>query len=304
MTSPKPCENKIKHFTHQIQLQLADSLGFPVVPGTCPGCTGSNCNGTDTTFWVELDIVKQGPLVTINIPLINFQTGQVSVNNPYCPDGIIFGTSLPPAGGYLYTSDGFLPEDIRPSDLVPRSIVAASNNGLSPIFSFSQDPSTLVQPPAGYIVQVRNDGSINIQCAGTFGNIIPSGPQILMPCSIQYVVKPSKKLCKNVNVSIGATNVTQFTSAGALNGSYRDSQINDTYNGITAWTWGDNSMIADKTNNVLNCMVAIGKVDNHGKLNVGTPIQLTNPTHLSDLLSITPLLLIEPIQIILLCLML
>ena len=81
----------------------------------------------------------------------------------------------------------------RPNNLVPPSIVAASNNGLSPVFSFVQ-VEPLPVPPVGYIVQVTNAGALQVQCAGTFGNIIPVGPQVLMPCSITYVLKPKEKL--------------------------------------------------------------------------------------------------------------
>ena len=75
-------------------------------------------------------------------------------------------------GGYIYTSDCFLPEDVRPTDLVYRSIVGASNNGLSLPWDFNE-LSSLPIPPDGYIVQVTNAGAIVIQCAGTFGNVIP-----------------------------------------------------------------------------------------------------------------------------------
>lgn len=262
----KDC-SKIKSFTHSIQLQLADSLGFPV-PGT--------------EFWVQLDIIKQGDLVTILFPVINFETGPVSIFNPYYPSGLInfngVKTTLPRSGGYLYTANGFLPEELCPNNLVPRSIVAASNNGQSPLFSFTQDPATLPNPPAGYIVQVTNGGALVVQCAGTFGNIIPAGPQILLPCSITYVVKERQKLRDNVKISKGATNVTQFTTSGhdPAGTGLRDSHFNDAFDNVVAWAWTDNSMIDDKTNGTLNCMVSIGKVDKEGKLKPGKPIQLTN----------------------------
>lgn len=70
-------------FEHKIQLQLSDANGFPV-PGT--------------QFWITLTIIKESNKVTIQFPVINFQTGPVSPSDP--------GVPLP--GGYLYTSDGFL----------------------------------------------------------------------------------------------------------------------------------------------------------------------------------------------------
>lgn len=245
-------------FKHNIQLQLADSLGF-LVDGT--------------QFWVELVIDKKGSLVTVQLPVINFQTGQVSTLSPYFPSGEEF-PGIPPAGGYLFTVDGFLPRDVRPSDLVPHSIIAASNDGLSPVFSFTQDPETLPQPPTGYIAQITDAGELQIQCSGTFGNIIPAGPQILMPCSISYIVQPKHKLRKNVKISDGPINVTQFTDGPGSDG-FRDSHVNDAFDNIVAFTWTDNSMVADQANGAMNAMVCIGKVKN-GKLKMGDPVQLTN----------------------------
>ena len=255
-TSQVAPKTKIKK--HNIQLQLADSLGFPIV--------GSE-------FWVTLEVIRESleenkSLVTLQLPLINFQTQAApSPDNP-------IGPGLVP-GGYLYTSDGFLSRKNRPFVLVPPSIVAASDNGLSPVFSFTQDPETLPNPPAGYIVQVTNAGELQVQAAGTFGNVIAPGPQILMPCSISYLSKGStKKLSNNTKISTGATNITQFTGRAANDG-IRDSHVNDAFNGIVAFDWTDNSMIADQSNNTVNTMVAIGTVK-HGKLNIGTPVQLTN----------------------------
>ena len=59
--------NNIECFKHNIQLQLFDSFGLPV-------------DGTE--FWVTLDIIKQGNLVTIQFPVINFQTGPASPEDP------------------------------------------------------------------------------------------------------------------------------------------------------------------------------------------------------------------------------
>src|SRR5690348_14277043 len=95
-SNDKKCKD-CERFKHNIQLQLSDALGFPV-------------QGTE--FWVTLDVVKNGPLVTIQIPLINFQTGQISMDDPFFPGPL----TVP--GGYLYTSDGFLPECVRPNDIV------------------------------------------------------------------------------------------------------------------------------------------------------------------------------------------
>lgn len=243
-------------FQHPIKLQLSDSLGFPVY---------------GTEFWVLLDITQDGPNVKIQLPAINFETGPTA-NFPQ-------EQQLPPQnlipGGYLYTSGGFLPEDIRPNDLLPHSIIAASNNGLSAPFSFTQPINTLPTPPVGYIVQVTNAGALVIQCAGTFGNIIPPGRHILLPTEISYTVKPKEKLSENVKISCGATDTTQFSPSVSPFDSLRDMHVNDAFENVFVWAWTDNSMIADKTNGTLNVMVAIGEYK-HGKLHVENPIQLTN----------------------------
>jgi len=249
----KDVYNNVQCFKHNIQLQLSDSLGFPV---------------DGTQFWVTLDIIKQGNLVTIQFPLINFQTGQVSTEDPTYPAG-----GLP--GGYLYTSDGFLPSDICPNDLVYRSIVAASNNGASLPFSFAQLPSTLPVPPVGYILSVTNAGAVVVQCAGTYGNIIPTGPQILMPADITYITKPRVTLCNNYIIDPGFTNTTQFTGGAASDG-IRDSHVNDAFSGVAAWAWASNANQVDKTNGTMDTFVAVGKINADRSLSIGSPINLTN----------------------------
>ena len=242
---------------HNIQLQLADANGWPV-------------EGTE--FWVTLRIIKEGSKVTILFPLINFATGQVSKNDPYYPSGQVV-PGIPPSGGYLFTADGFLPEKFRHNDVSPRSVVAASNNGLSPVFSFTELP--LPTPPAGYIVSVTNAGAITVQCAGTFGNIIPAGPQILMPCDLTYLAECKQKLCKNYIIDDGFTDTTQYTNPRAVFDGIRDTHVNDAFDGIVAFAWGSNANIPDKTNNALDTYAAIGKVVD-GKLEIGQPIQLSS----------------------------
>lgn len=256
-------QEKIQSFKHNIQLQLSDPYGVPV-PGT--------------QFWVTLDILKEGRKVTIQLPQINFFTGPLanaSFELPFLPP--------PLSGGYLYTSCGFLPEDLRPNDIVYRSWLAASNDGLSLPFSFTQDSSTFPIPPSGYILSVTNAGALVVQGPGTFGNIIPPGPQILLPTDITYLV-PSKEelknsiVLRNTALSTGATNTTAFTGSetGAKGTELRDTHINDAFDGLAAWAWTDNSKIADKSNNTLNVMVAFGKTTTEGKLKVSKPIQLTD----------------------------
>ena len=87
---------------------------------------------------------------------------------------------------------------------------------MSEPFFFTQDPSTLPVPPTGYIIQITTRGLIIIQAPGTFDNVIPLGPQILMPTDITYVRQPKFKLGKNYLIGPGFTNVTQFTNFDAL----------------------------------------------------------------------------------------
>ena len=49
-----------KYVKHDIQLQVADSMGFAVA---------------GTEFWITVTIIKQGKKVTVQFPLINFVTG-------------------------------------------------------------------------------------------------------------------------------------------------------------------------------------------------------------------------------------
>lgn len=246
-------------------MQLSDPYGVPV-PGT--------------QFWVTLNIIKDGPNVTIQLPQINFQTGPIanaSYEIPYLPP--------PLAGGYIYTSDGFLPEDLRPTDIVYRSRLAPSDNGALLSYTFEQDPSTIVPPITGYIVSITNAGGIAIQGAGNVANIIPPGNQALLPTDISYLVQTKYRLRENTKISTGPTNTTQFPASveispglivGPAGTGLRDTHVNAAYNGVAAWVWSDNSNIADKTNGTLNVMVAIGKMDKNGKLKVGKPVQLTD----------------------------
>ena len=244
----KDINQSVECFKHNIQLQVADGYGIPV---------------PDTEFWITLDIIKNGSEVYIQFPVINFQTVQT---NPLDPDG-------PFPGGFLFTVDGFLPPSICPNDLVNRSVLAASNNGASEPFSFAG--TTFPVPPVGYIVSITSLGAIDIQCAGTFMNIIPLGPQILMPIEIDYIIKPKAALCKNYTIDSGFTNTTEFTDGAATDG-IRDSHVNDAFNGVAAWAWTSNGNQADKTNGTMDAFVAIGQINTDGSLTIGTPINLTN----------------------------
>ena len=239
---------------HVIQFQLSDSLGF-LVPGT--------------QFDVTIVILKNGDKVTIQFPVINFQTG------PLSPDDIVPPLVL---GGYLYSVNGFLPKDVHPDDIVFGSFLAPSNNGMSLPFSFSQDPSTLPSPPVAYILQITNFGQVIVQAAGTFGNIIPPGPQIILPTDITYIINKKQKLKDNLVFDKSLTNVLHFTNPSAINDGVRDSHVNDAFDNLLVWNWTSNSEQADKTNNTMDTFVAIGKVSKRGNLKIRSITNLTKFT--------------------------
>lgn len=236
---------------HNIQLQLSDASGVPV---------------KGTKFWITLHIVKEGPKVTIQLPLINFVTGPSSNASFVTPPA-------PLPGGYLYTQDGFLPKHLRPTDIVYRSYFGACNNGAS--LSFTDTQTAFPNPPSGYIISITSAGGLVVQGAGSPGNIIPPGPQILLPTDISYIVQPKIRLKHNKKISLGFTNTTKFSDPGAKNNGVRDTHVNDAFDGVAAWSWTDNSTVSSKTRNTINAMVAIGRVDEKGKLRVKKPIQLS-----------------------------
>lgn len=135
--------------------------------------------------------------------------------------------------------------------------------------------STYPVPLTGYIISITNAGGLVIQAPGQTANIIPPGPQILMPTDVTYTVQPKVRLKNNRVISTGPTNTTQFANAYDANDGVRDSHRNAAYDGVAAWSWTDNSMVADKTNGIINAVVAIGRINKEGKLKVSPPVQLT-----------------------------
>ena len=180
-------------------------------------------------------------------------------------------------------------ETISGPGVVPGTIITAFLTGTGDVGTYEVNISQYIPDPTdlsaafafpsqvpGYIVQVTNAGELQVQGNGAFGNVISGRPQILMPCSITYSVKSTKKICDNITLSTRPTDTTQFISLGAQKDGVRDSHVNDVYNGVVAWAWTDNSMVADKTNGVMDCMVCIGRTTPNGELIVNAPINLTN----------------------------
>ncbi len=83
-------EHKRECFKHNIQLQLSDANGFPV---------------DGTQFWVTLDIIKEGPKVTIQLPVIDFQTGPMSTNPNDFPPLVSGAISTPRMAFYQNVYD-------------------------------------------------------------------------------------------------------------------------------------------------------------------------------------------------------
>lgn len=238
---------------HVIKLQLADFTGLPV---------------PNTEFEITLLLEKVGKFVRLQIPLINFETGQIAPGN----------LSAPPAvpGGYLYTLDKFIPKCYRPADSVFQSYVAASNDGLT------QEAQTIFTGPypdpiPGFIIQISNAGELIIQGAGKFGNLIPPGPHVLLPTTVTYLAKNVEKLKNNTVISAGASNSTQFTNPRVRNNGVRDSHINDAFDGTYIWSWASNSDIPDKTISILNAFVAVGsKGGKCGEVAINNIVKLTD----------------------------
>lgn len=279
-------------FEHRMQLYLADAYGIEV---------------PNTDFWITVNVIKEKidgmTRVTLQLPTINFETGPYANNAYEIANPIsevidqVPGVFLPPPqnGGYLYTKSGFLPKELRPNELLTRAYFGASNNGQNIPFDYVPDvppPGALptvtgviyTPPEAGYIVRITNSGGLAIEGTGTLGNIIPPGTQQLLATDITYIVKPQLKLSKNIRVSTGAINVTQYTFPPPDTGNadnVRDHHVNDAWNNVVAYAWSDNSNIPDAAANPgeMHLAYAIGKVKN-GKLKMREAEFLPTPSNM------------------------
>ena len=232
---------------HAIQLQVADVVGAPV---------------ENTAFWITVDIVKKQDEITLSFPTLNFQIGQCAGGDPDCTY---------PQPGYIITTGGYLPPDLRPNSLLPISFSVASGDGLAQTGDNGDDPPT---PPPGFIILIDNSGSILIQQAGAAQNALSTGPHIVLPCSVTYKGGKREQIGFNFPLSEGGIDVTQFTG-GFAGDNIRDSHINDAFDDVFAWAWTDNHNV-DPTANTLNVFVVVGQIDRKGRLKLGKPIQLTD----------------------------
>jgi hypothetical protein len=277
-------------FTHSMQLYLADAYGIEV-PGS--------------EFWITINVITEkignATRVTLQLPSISFETGPLA-NNVYETANPISeivdrvqGQFLPPPqnGGYLYTKGGFLPKELRPNEVLPRTYFGPSNNGQNIPFIYVTNPnpppnvsSVIYQsPPAGYQIRVTNSGGLVIEGIGTLGNIIPPGTQQLLATDVTYIVKHQKShICKNRRISTGAINIAQYTLPPTTTGNgdnVRDHHVNDAHDNVVAFAWADNSNIPNAAANpgVMHLAYAIGKVKN-GKLKMRKATFLPTPDNL------------------------
>jgi hypothetical protein len=255
-------------------------------------------------FWITVNVIKEevegATRVTIQLPNISFETGPYA-NSPYeltnpiseIIDGVP-GLFLPPPqnGGYLYTKAGFLPEKLRPNDVMSRTYFGPSNNGQNIPFSYITNPTpppnvsgvTYDTPKPGYLIRVTNSGGLAIEGIGTLANIIPPGTQQLLATDISYIVKPRRPdICKNKRISTGPINVAQYTLPPVNDGNVanvRDHHVNDAHKNVVAYAWVDNSNIPDAAANpnLMNLAYAIGTVEK-GKLKMGKAQFLPTPSN-------------------------
>jgi len=289
-TSLEAKSSSAKTFRHRMQLYLADAYGIEV-PGT--------------DFWITLTVVKEkigsATRVTLQLPSISFETGPFAnnvyeLNNPISEIiDQVPGLFLPPPqnGGYLYTKDGYLPRDLRPSDVLPRTFFGPSNNGQNIPFTYNANGTpppnvssvTYTNPQAGYQIRITNSGGLAIEGIGTLANIIPPGTQQLTATDLSYIVKPYKqKICDNKRISKGAINVAQYTLPPVTRGNsdnVRDHHVNDAFDNVVAYAWADNSNIPDAAANAgeMNLAYSIGEVKN-GKLKMHPATFLPTPAGL------------------------
>ena len=74
-------------------------------------------------------IIKRGNEVSLYFPVINFQIGQTSTEDPY-------GNTIPPTG-YLRTTSNYLPKQFSPNSLTYQTTLAGSGKSMTTPFSFS-----------------------------------------------------------------------------------------------------------------------------------------------------------------------
>jgi hypothetical protein len=237
-------------------LYIGDACGVPL---------------NNTKFSINLKLFKSGPQITIQFPVISFQTGQFA-NIP--------GENLVPPlqGGYVYTSSGFLPKEFRPTDLIYRSVLVADDKGLTLPYSYNQNYSTLPVPLPGYILGISDAGAITIMGAGTFGTIIPTGSHTVRPADMVYLVEPKIKIKKNFRVTNKALNIIKTIQPPHIQTGtpLRDSHINSSFDNVNIFAMVDNSKYTKPTMTIGSDVTVKRGVYHKKKIHFGPTVFLTD----------------------------
>lgn len=252
---PDGCDlQKNKITDHRIKFQVFDAYDFPL---------------DGTQFWVIFRILVEPYKINISIPSISFQTGAYSPDNFYVTGGLFTPSQLL-TGGKLRSIDGFLPPVARPNSSLPLSFPLASGNGQALPFAIFTDADQQPLPNSAYLLTINESGEVVIQSAGTFSNLIAPGSQNVLPTDISYLIQePVKRKCKNQQLSRVPSNITEFTIPAYQNDGYRDTHVNDAFDGIESYTWTSTAG-EPNTGNTLNTFVSVS----NGSKTYG-PTQLT-----------------------------
>lgn len=266
--------NKIDKIKHTFILQVVDGSGFPYA-------------GLATFNYTVVLKIDGKEIVSMYAPQLNFETLYT-----YAPDDYVM---FAPLGGFVTTAAQSLPEMFRPKhDL---TFIVANNDGFLQSIDFTTytpgtppipgnpptpgTPSTgVTNPVPGYKFIIDSYGNLTIAANGTYGDIIPPGGHTMCGTIVPYQTKLQKchKHCRHgFNEFIIQPKFTNFSlfATRAANDGIRDSHINDAYGNLAAWSWSDNSIQIDKSNNVMDAYVNMGDIV-HGRVIPRAPINISN----------------------------
>ena len=197
---------------------------------------------------------------------------QFTAGNPLRPGMTLYGNGVAPGTTIIAFSSGT--GGVGTYIVSPPQIFASTN------LTVTQTIGSIVSfpvPPSGYQVMVGPMGDILIGGVGQNFNYLRAGNHNLKPFSMTYLVQAPLVLPQNIAVSKPFTNITQFSGGfyGAWGSALRDVHVTAAYGGKVIFAWSDNSGQADQTNNVTDCVIAIGNIVS-GQLVMQPPVTLTN----------------------------
>jgi len=214
-------------------------------------------------YRVDLDYNRKNDIVTLTLPELNFET--FSTLSPDDSVGFSYST-----GGIITTASNRLPKEFCPAT---EKIILCSNND-NQLQSTSLVSGTFPTTISGINVSIDIYGNLILTAPSVWAGLIPPGPHTLNSQTISYKVGNKLEFKpEDFIIQKEFTDFTGFTIPRALNDGIRDSHVNDFYDKKAVWTWTDNSAQTDKTNNILDTYVAIGKIKH--KLKIKNPIRLT-----------------------------